>query len=310
MPKVPYTKPALTFVDQLQQLKNRGLTIEDDNKCLFLLETISYYRLSGYWYPMLEHPKHTHKFKQSSSFNAAFNLYCFDRELRKLINAELEKIEVAIRAKMIYILSHSYGAFWFRDNTLFSNQYNFNKTREKLEIEFERSEEEFIIAFKNKYTDSLPPCWIMFEISSFGNLSSLYKNLKKSIPEKRAVANHFGLDRGTFESWMHSIVYIRNLCAHHSRLWNRELRVTAILPNNPRNQWLNNTAKTNSVTGLVTSINKRIYCTLSIIIYLLNVINPNHNFKSKFKALLHKYPDVDPAAMGFTSTWGQEPLWQ
>ncbi|MDE6380839.1 MAG: Abi family protein, partial [Muribaculaceae bacterium] len=23
------------------------------------------------------------------------------------------------------------------------------------------------------------------------------------------------------ESWLHAIVYVRNICAHHSRLWNR-----------------------------------------------------------------------------------------
>ncbi len=162
-------------------------------------------------------------------------------------------------------------------------------------------------AKKNLYP--LPPCWIMFEISSFGNLSSLYKNLKP-LPEKKAIALHFGLDSTTFESWLHSFGYVRNICAHHSRLWNRELRITPTLPGRPKNQWLSITTKVNSVTGSSTSISKRSYCTLSMILYLLQTINPNHTFKVKFYKLLKKYPNVDVASMGFTREWKNEKLWQ
>jgi abortive infection bacteriophage resistance protein len=98
MPKVPYTKPALSYADQLQLLKDRGLSIGNDAKALHLLETISYYRLSGYLYPMLDNPKSPHIFKPGSTFKNGFKLYCFDRELRKLILSELEKIEIAVRA--------------------------------------------------------------------------------------------------------------------------------------------------------------------------------------------------------------------
>lgn len=119
MPKVPFDKPALTFDEQLQRLKERGLVIPSKEKALHLLKSISYYRLSGYWYPFLKSPKSAHQFKGESTFDAAFDLYCFDRELRKLIMGELEKIEVAIRAQLIYILSHSEGAFWYRKPSLF-----------------------------------------------------------------------------------------------------------------------------------------------------------------------------------------------
>jgi abortive infection bacteriophage resistance protein len=188
MPLIPYTKPALTFPDQLQQLKDRGLIIENDTRAIHLLEKISYYRLSGYWYPLLELPKDLHVFKPNSTFDKSFDIYCFDRELRILISGELEKIEVAIRAKMIYILSHVHGSFWFTNPALFTDRSKLNVTIRNLEKEYNRSEEEFITAFKIKYSESLPPCWMMFEISSFGNLSSLYKNLKPTIYEKRVIA--------------------------------------------------------------------------------------------------------------------------
>lgn len=94
MGKTLYTKPALTFEEQLIQLEGRGLTIQNREKALHILQNISYYRLSGYWYPFLEEPKSNHFFKKESFFEQGFKLYCFDRELRKLIMGELEKIEI------------------------------------------------------------------------------------------------------------------------------------------------------------------------------------------------------------------------
>ncbi|WP_462267027.1 Abi family protein [Mucilaginibacter sp.] len=309
MPKSPYTKPALSYNDQLQQLKFRNLVIDDDAKALFLLENISYYRLSGYWYPLLEQPKSAHQFKQGATFNQGFNLYCFDRKLRKLVNAELEKIEVAIRAKMIYILSFSHDAFWYTNANLFSNTVKHANTLKKLQEEYSRSREDFILAYKAKYTNALPPSWMIFEVASFGVLSGLYQNLKPG-RDKRAVSRYFGLDSSTFESWIHGIVYIRNLCAHHSRLWNKMLSISPVLPNKTDKVWLSTTDIVNTVTGAKTSVNNKTYYVLSMIVYLLQTVNPNNTFKDKIISLLTKYPNVDVSAMGFTSGWPAEPLWQ
>ena len=74
MNKVPYTKTAISYADQLQQLIKRGLVIDDEPKALHLLEVISYYRLSGYWYPLLA-DKQNHRFKANATFETAFNIY-------------------------------------------------------------------------------------------------------------------------------------------------------------------------------------------------------------------------------------------
>ena len=88
MNKVPYNKTALSYAEQVQQLKNRGLTIENEPKALHLLEVVSYYRLSGYWYPLLA-DKQNHQFKTTATFETAFRIYKFDRELRLLVLREL-----------------------------------------------------------------------------------------------------------------------------------------------------------------------------------------------------------------------------
>ena len=158
-----YLKPPFTYNQQLEQLKKRGLTVENEAKALHLLESVSYYRLSGYWYPMLKAPKCDHIFKEGSSFNNSFALYCFDRELRQLILSQIEKIEVAIRAKLIYFLSHKYGPFWYSDPANFSKPDVHIKTMKTINEEFANADELFIEQFKQKYNDPLPPSWMMLE---------------------------------------------------------------------------------------------------------------------------------------------------
>lgn len=288
MPRAPYTKPALDYAGQLQQLKNRGLIIDSDAKALHLLENISYYRLSGYWYPLLDNPKTAHNFKTGSTLKTAFNLYCFDRELRKLILGELEKIEVAVRAKMIYILSHRHGPFWYTNSTLFINPGGHATTLTSINREYGRTDEKFISDFKAKYSDPMPPSWMMLEITSFGSLSMLYQNLKSS-HDKRDIAHFFGLDDTTFASWLHSIVYVRNVCAHHSRLWNRVMRISPQIPLTPTYPWISVTSIPNPIAGRPSvGLNNRTYFLLSMIIYLLNTINPKNTFRQKLNFLLTK----------------------
>jgi abortive infection bacteriophage resistance protein len=298
MSKVPFAKVALTYQAQIQLLKERGLVIGDEAKALFLLENISYYRLSGYWFPLLA-DKIEHQFKNGASFENAFRLYCFDKELRKLFLSELEKIEVAIRAKMIYILSHAHGPFWFQNPELFRNQFAHTNSINKIGEEFDRSDEEFIAAFKKKYNNSLPPSWMILEITSFGSLSKLYSFLNPG-RNKREIANHFGLSDSVFSSWLHSIVYLRNVCAHHSRLWNRVMSISPQFPQKAHKPWL--------ITGAIT--NNRSYFMLCMVKYLLHTVNPRNSLKSKIDNLLAKYPNVDIGAMGFPPDWKNEPLWQ
>ncbi len=298
MSKIPYGKPATTYPEQLDQLAKRGLLIKDPQKAAHLLEAISYYRLSGYWYPLLQ-DKSNHKFKPNSDFESVFKLYCFDRELRRLVISELEKIEVAVRAKMIYVLSCKHGAFWFKDPNHFKNPVKHAGTISKIGDEYKRSDEEFINAFRNKYSDPLPPSWMTMEIMSFGTLSMLYSNLRPS-REKKEVANFFGVSDKVFISWLHSIVYIRNVCAHHSRLWNRGMSITAEFPRNPKKTWLNNTSIKNN----------RTYFILCMIRYLLQTVNPKTTFTNKLKSLFAQYPNVDPTAMNFPKNWESEPLWK
>jgi abortive infection bacteriophage resistance protein len=283
MPKVPYTKKALSYTEQLSTLKERGLIIENEEKSIHLLEQISYYRLSAYWYPLLEEPKSEHRFKPNTTFEIGFNLYCFDRELRKFIQAELEKVEISVRAKMIYEFWHNHDAFWFLNKIHYHSEGKFNQLIEKLKDAVKKSDEDFIKSFKDKYSDPMPPACMILEVSSFGNLSSLFGNLKRGSKEARNIANYYGLDEKTFSSWLHSLTYVRNLCAHHSRLWNRIMDISPAIPISPKRMFIKNTILPNHIKPEQPFINNnRVYYLLSILIYLMNTINPKHRIKNKF----------------------------
>lgn len=311
MSKVPYNKRALSYSDQLLILESRGLKIENPSKALHLLEQISYYRLSGYWYPLLEEPKSEHKFKSDATFEKGFNLYCFDRDLRKFIQSELEKIEISLRAKMIYQFWHNHDAFWYTNRRLYKSGFHYDKLMAILKDAVAKSDEEFIKSFNEKYDNPLPPACMILEVSSFGNLSNLYKNLRNGSPDARSISNYYGLDEKTFASWLHSLNYVRNLCAHHSRLWNRILSISPVIPDSPKKPFISNTFLPNPNNENVPYINNnRVYFLLCAIIYLMNTINPKHKIKAKFFKLVNSYPLIDIKSMGFPDDWQNEKLWE
>jgi abortive infection bacteriophage resistance protein len=116
------------------------------------------------------------------------------------------------------------AATFFQRQSLYHNRFNFKKDLETVDKEIQRSSEVFIKHYKSKYTaPERPPAWMSLEILSLGTLSKLFENLRIS-PEKKAVAAHFGLNAFVLESWMHTLSHVRNICAHHGRLWNRNSR--------------------------------------------------------------------------------------
>ncbi|WP_127139076.1 Abi family protein [Flagellimonas oceanensis] len=302
-----FKKPAFTKEQQLQQLKDRGLHFSNDAIALKYLSHISYYRLGEYWYVMQE-DKENHTFKAGSKFDDVVALYNFDAELRLLLFGVIEKIEISLRTKLIYHLSHEYDPWWFQNFELFSDSRALVKTLFNLEEEISRTKDKSIKNHFKRHTDDLrfPPSWKSLEHTSFGSLSKLYGNLKNTIKSKDTIADEFGAVNHTYlPSWLQSIAQIRNFCAHHSRLWNRNLPGTVKLLPKPPNPWIgdvNNVPKQHEFSKL--------YVHLCLMKYLLDTIQPKNNFGEKLVELFTKFPNVDPDALGMKPDWKQEPLWK
>ena len=295
-----YDKPALTYQEQLDQLISRGLIVENHKKAIHLLENLSYYRLSGYLYPMLDEPKSDHKFKPDSTFENAFKVYCFDRELKQLISRDIEKIEVSFRAKLTYVLSHKYDAFWYTHERLFKNAESQRVSLDTTYGMVNESTEDFALKYRKNYVNTYLPSWMALEIVTFTHLSKLYSNLRDS-SAKSEIASFYGLHTPILENWLLILTYTRNTCAHHSRFWNRNLSYKASnfkkkLPYS----WI-------EVNGIPKNSS---YMYICIIKYLLDRINPNNTFKNRLVELFHKYDNIDiHKAMSFTEDWETQPLW-
>ena len=295
-----YTKQAYTIEQQLSTLKSRGLIFSDEKRAGEVLGRIGYFRLAGYW-KLFEADKINHTFKPNSHFEDIIKLYEFDSQLKVLVFAAIQRLEVACRAKMAYHFSLKFGPFWFMDEALFVRQSIYEKNLASLRDEVNRSYEDFIEEHFNKYDDpDIPPAWKTLEVASFGTLSKLFSNFADA-ESKKKVADDFDIPAYKFlRSWLKNLTVIRNDCAHHSRLWNQRFPLSPMMARRMPKPWITELPR----------VTNSIYPNLCCIAYWLNSVEPNNTFVTDVKALLAKYPNVDPAAMGFPRNWRNEPLWQ
>jgi len=297
--RIPFQKPYTSAHDLVCLLQSRGLTVIDTAKAESYLEYIGYYRLSAYMYPLLQLPKEQHRYKPNTTFSQVMMLYRFDKKLRLLIFNEIEKIEVAVRSAIVNIGSDMTGnPFWLTDSTNFIDAGKFRHTMDLIDAEFHRSREDFIVHFKQTYSDTYPPAWILAEVLPFGVITNIFSNIKVA-RIKKSIARRFGLQVAPFESWLTIVTLTRNSCCHHARVWNKQNTIRPMIPNRMAGNWI--TLPTDAL---------RIYFNLCIIKYFLNIISPHNDMKAKIDALLANYPAIDTAAMGFPGGWENEPLWQ
>ena len=297
--KIPFQKPYTNAYDLVNLLKSRGLTITDAGKAESYLEYIGYYRLSAYMYPLLQMPKEQHLYKANASFSQVMMLYRFDKKLRLLIFNEIEKIEVAVRSAIVNIGSEMTGdPFWMTDGSNFIDVTKFRRTMVLIDAELHRSREDFIVHFKQVYSNAYPPAWMLAEILPFGVITNIFSNIKVA-RIKKAIARRFGLQVSPFESWLTIITLTRNSCCHHARVWNKQNTIRPMIPLQLSGRWI-----------ILPTDKLRIYFDLCIIKYFLNTISPHNDMKAKIDALLSDYPGIDTAAMGFPCGWESEPLWQ
>ena len=303
-----YNKTAFTKEQQIARLKERGLRVPNEALAIKYLSHISYYRLGEYWYVM-QSDKEEHIFKSNSNFEDVVALYNFDAELRLLLFDVIEKIEISLRTKLIYHLSLEIDPWWFQNSDLFVDTMAHAKTLAGLEEEISRSRSKDPTIKKHfkKHKDDkrFPPSWKTLEQTSFGTLSKLYGNLKHTIQSKDVIAEELGAVNHTYlPSWLQSIAQIRNFCAHHSRLWNRNLPGTVKLLSKPPYPWIVDKVNVPKQHEFI-----HLYVHMCLMKYLLNIIQPNNQFTARLEALFLKYPNVDPNALGMKTNWQQEPLW-
>lgn len=210
----------------------------------------------------------------------------------------IERIEVSLRTRWAYHLAHFYGPHAMLDQTLFKAKWPHTDNVNALRETVRRSSEVFVRHF-NKYDEALPPVWVTCEIMTLGQLSKWYANLKRG-RDRNAIARGYGMDEVNLTSFLHHLSIVRNHCAHHARIWNREFTFSWKLPRKRPATLRQNFNLTDT---------RRIYNTLVMLAYLMDSIGPN-SWKQRLYDLFTKHPDVRTRPMGFPSDWLDRPIWQ
>ena len=294
-----FNKPFLSFEQQALLLSQRGLILENDT--VHYLQHLNYYRLSGYWIPFQEDNK-THRFKPDVRFSNVLNLYFFDRELRLLLLDAIERIEISIRTQWAHYFAELSGSHAHLEQSLSRNGEWHVKNIAQLQKELARSDELFIKHYQTTYTvPDKPPIWVVCEVMSFGLLSKWLKSMKPSEPCTK-IARAYQLDYDVLVSFIEYLAYLRNLCAHHNRVWNRKTTKTIKIPRSKPSE-------------LISSFNKeplslrKLHNPLVMVIHLLKVICPDNHFKNRLITLMEKH-EIPLNAMGFPDDWQRRSVWK
>lgn len=283
-----YNKPPKSPEDLAKKLVHdnflKGISTDELSK---ILHDISYYRLKGYIYPYYNN----NRFIDKITWKHIWSDYQFDIELRNLFYYHISNIEISLRTNLINTFSIDYNNNWYCDDSLFFNKERFNKDLEELNKHWNRSNEFFKYNFINKYSNK-PPAWIIFETTSFGNLSKFYENIRKN-STKLKIAEHYGFNKSNeyiLTSWFKHLVYIRNIIAHHNRLFSKVFTNKPVVPKNIYKYLLLNQDSYKS---------DKLFFTILIIIYMLKYSNNDYIlFKNNLVNLINKYPLLNYKFMG------------
>jgi Abortive infection bacteriophage resistance protein len=328
-----FDKPAIGVKQQIQTLKDRNLNIQNEHKAELFLQAVGFFRLSAYMRPY-QLPNHSdHQFKPNTAFKQITRTYEFDRRLRLLVMAAIERVEVSVRAVISNYMGPQYNnSHWYLDRTLFKKHYAYyrllqsidqkqaNAARDyekdcqridkskdktpdqKLHLKSKRAKENYARHYPLTYSEpDLMPGWAMLEELTLGELSHLYAGLAKDA-DKKAIAKCFGLSMPLLESWLKTLTSVRNICAHHSRLWNRELGIKPELPKTQDIQWPAYQRKPQE--------HMRTSVIVSILQYFMVQISPHDDWLNQLIELLNSYSEIDQKVMGFPRNWQDDPFWR
>lgn len=209
----------------------------------------------------------------------------------------IERFEVSLRTNLTYEISHKYGPFGHADARNFAPWFKHADLMAELRDSEKKSRETFVGHYRGKYkSEQLLPLWMASELLSFGWLSRIYSASHPGI--KRVIARRLDIQDSQLASWLHSLSYVRNVCAHHSRLWNRELAVKPSMPR-PSTAW-----------PYVVPHADRLYSILVIAMHCMSRLAPRCGWRQRLIDLFDAHPNVDTSAMQMPENWRELAPWK
>ena len=311
-----YDKPPLSLDELVDRLSERGLVIPEPERAARYLRHIGYYRLSPHTIPF-QQGQADHVFREGTGFDDVLDLYVFDRALRLLVMDALERVEVAVRAALTDHMSTTYAdPHWYMDAAHFGDRGKHSgllrivrdTCDERLRGTPDAGEDSLVhrSALEHYLTThaspELPPSWLMVETLTIGQLASAYRNLRRRA-DRTAIAKSIGLTATILESWLQTYVRVRNVCAHHGRLWNVGLGVYPAIPNSTTVSWLT------GADALPDRSRKRLYPVLISLQSVLDSASPRSSWARRLHELISTRPPMNLAGMGIPEDWADNNFW-
>lgn len=295
-----YTKPFLTFEEQADLLmKDRGMVADRDD-LIRHLQDVGYYRLSGYWHI---HKKHgSDEFWEGTTFKRVWDMYVFDRQFRLVVLDAVERVEVYMRTQLAYLLAEQTGPFGFldRNNLPRLTEERYEHFMDKRHDAYGRAKtgEPFAKHFHDKYGDKhdLPPYWMLVNVMDFGMVVTLYKG--SPVPVRQQIAKELGVSTKVLDSWLVTVNTVRNICAHHGRLWNRIIGNPPMIPR--ASEWHDPHEVKND----------KMFGTLTVLSYLLERVAPDTEWRARLLDKVLKLSRRNQERMGFVGNWKECPYWK
>ena len=297
------SKTPLDYSNQLARLRSRGLIVNDENFARHCLANYNYYRLSAYRFPFTAQGD-PDTFLPGTTFEQIWQLYDFDRELRKLVIEACKRVEISVRSRWAYEVGHQLGPQAYEAPRHFPCFREHAKALQTLDNEIQRSHETFITHYRNNYGTSRPEVWVVVEVASFGTISKL---LKFTTPPRirQDVADTYQLDEKTLCSFFHHLNVLRNTAAHHGRIWNRKFTFSVKLPKKKPVGLYPNFYQDPADQGKT----RKLYNSLVLLIHCVRIIEPRGDWPQRLLAHLHSLPPHLIPDMGFPPDWQQRPIW-
>jgi len=291
--KTPYTKPSKSLGAHLELLESRGLIITDKEQARHYLKFLGYFRISGYAKYFQEDG--SNKFKENVTFDNVFEHYKFDRKLSILIVDVLKRVEIAIRVVISNHMSERYGRDWLNDSSLFKTDDAHRKTIDSIKDSIFKNRHDPIV--KQYYIEhnepEIPPSWMLCEIMPMGFWSRTYSIIKLK-EDRSCIAANFKLTENVMENFLHSITSLRNICAHHGRLWNRTFSIKPMKSKKHKN-----------VFNSLDSLNAQ----LIVVKIFIDVIAKGSSWVERLSNLFDEYPTASLSMMGFPEDWKLVDFW-
>ena len=216
---------AYTIDEQIQNLRQLKLTICNIDYAKKFLNEVSYFRFIKAYSLGLKDDNGF--YKPNVDFDVLVELYQFNCAFRQVLFMQIERIEVTLRCRISGYFSNKYGVLGYEDAANFHNRVHHEQFLAEKDKDIRRNyRSPFVHNFQTNYVDGKIPFYALVELFPFGTLSKFFKNMKTD--DKKQLAQSYGVNYPYLESWIESLAFIRNVCAHYGRLYN------AAFPKTPR----------------------------------------------------------------------------